>query len=1234
MPPQIDLKARIQNALAQCAHGDLLTNALALFAALGYRSDKQIRLPDNTARGFLAEFGDERFNAANALTDEWRSIDLVLQLTDTEINHTAQRALFDSHGVDRSNYQSYLIFAIELAGAAYARTALAKITREVNKLFAMPALILFKHGNTLTLSVIDRRLHKRDETKDVLEKVTLIKDIRLANPHRAHIEILFDLALPTLLERYHPQNFAALHDAWRAVLDTSELNKKFFRELANWFYWAQAHVSFPSGAGKNQAERNATALIRLITRLIFTWFIQEKDLVPPALFDEKQVSQLLADFAPARDTYYRAILQNLFFGTLNTEMGARAFRHEPKAGQRADDHMSHNRYRYKSYFANPDAWLALTRDIPFLNGGLFECLDKEVERDGKHELLRVDGFSDHPTNELNVPNYLFFADENDPRYFKARDNAQLNEVFGTKNKKYQVRGLVRLLHRYKFTIDENTPLEQEVALDPELLGKVFENLLAAYNPETGVTARKQTGSFYTPREIVNYMVDEALMAYLETQLKDPKGFRKPLGSKLRRLFAYTDEPHQFDARETAALIEAIDNLKLLDPACGSGAFPMGALHKLVLILRKLDPDNARWKAKQIAKASEIPDTTVRERVVADIEQSFNRNALDYGRKLYLIENCIYGVDIQPIAVQIAKLRCFIALIVDEKMDDAKENRGIRPLPNLETKFVAANTLLGLDKPKQMLLRNPAIESKEKELADVRRSLFTARTRETKEKHRKRDAALRKEIGELLKKDGWLPGAANQLATWDPYDQNAHADFFDAEWMFGVTDGFDVVIGNPPYLKERGNKHVFELVNHSTLGQLYHDGKMDYWFYFLHRAIELSRNTSGVIAFITSRYWINSQGARKLIRRIHSELKFINVIDIGSIPVFEEVAGYHMVSIYTKNLAKQKFVYKRLENVLSDIELLEDTENLRIYLLDNADIFSPSDEIIFVDNATKESIVDAIALGDICDISQGVVEATDKVTRKQLQNLRRTDIEVGTGVFVLTEEEITRLQLSQEKYKILKPYLDPSDVAKYSIRTDAKKFLIYSNKVTRDRIASEKSLRNLRKHLDHLSEFITSSNQPYGIHRPRDSKYFEESKIIFKNMFKQPEFALDREKYYVGMSFSLIISRNPAYDLRFILGILNSRFANGWFYSMGKHRGAGVDIGVEKLREFPIANIKKDEQQPIINLVDRILAAKRADADADTRAWEREIDELVYQLYGLTEDEIKIVEGKERLERGA
>ncbi len=363
-----DSKAQIQTALKNFAHGELQTNALDLFAALGYRSNKQLGLPEPTKEAFLQTWDDPSFRRDNALVDDWRVIDLVMQLTETELNQSAQRSLFDARAVDLDNYHSYLIFCLELAQPHYARTELARITREINKLFKMPALILFKHGDTLTLSVIDRRLHKRDADKDVLEKVTLIKDIRFRDPHRAHIEILNDLSLPKLVEDYHPQNFTAFHEAWRSVLDTSELNKKFFRELANWFYWAQAHVTFPNGAGKEETERNATSLIRLITRLIFTWFIQEKDLVPSDLFDENKIKTLLKDFDPKSSTYYKAILQNLFFGTLNTEMGARAFRHKPKPGQRADDFMAHNRYRYQDTFENSAAFLKLTENIPFLNG--------------------------------------------------------------------------------------------------------------------------------------------------------------------------------------------------------------------------------------------------------------------------------------------------------------------------------------------------------------------------------------------------------------------------------------------------------------------------------------------------------------------------------------------------------------------------------------------------------------------------------------------------------------------------------------------------------------------------------------------------------------------------------------------------------------------------------------------------------------------------------------------------
>jgi hypothetical protein len=511
------------------------------------------------------------------------------------------------------------------------------------------------------------------------------------------------------------------------------------------------------------------------------------------LFDEHKVTALLTDVSPKESSYYKAILQNLFFATLNQEMDKREFR---RNGQ---NFMAHNLFRYKSLLKTPNETLKLMAEIPFMNGGLFECLDKTLGSKEKPHYIRIDGFSDRDDNVVEVPNDLFWGQER---------IVDLSEAYGeNKFRSSKVAGLIRMLNRYKFTVAENTPIEEEVALDPELLGRVFENLLAAYNPETGATARKQTGSFYTPREIVNYMVDESLVASLRTKLAEAIPTSEKTEERLRQLFAYNNQAHEFQEHEVVALINAIDHLKILDPACGSGAFPMGILHKLVFVLSKLDPGNQRWKARQLAKANEIPDYTVRERVLADIEQTFGANELDYGRKLYLIENCVYGVDIQPIAVQIAKLRFFISLVVEQIVDPKAANLGIRPLPNLETKFVAANALIGIERPGQQLLRNLDIDAKELELRQVRERHFLARTPTTKARCREQDASLRAELAALLKSDGWNTSTAHRLATWDPYDQNASANFFEPEWMFGIAHGFDICIGNPPYgpVNKRQNK---------------------------------------------------------------------------------------------------------------------------------------------------------------------------------------------------------------------------------------------------------------------------------------------------------------------------------------------------------------------------------------------------------------------------------------------
>ena len=246
-----------------------------------------------------------------------------------------------------------------------------------------------------------------------------------------------------------------------------------------------------------------------------------------------------------------------------------------------------------------------------------------------------------------------------------------------------LKSLFEVLETYNFTIDENTSFDEELSIDPEMLGRIFENLLAEINPETGESARKSTGSYYTPRVIVDYMVDESLHLYLHEKTNIPE-------SKLRSLISYDledDNINPLKDEEKDSIAQALGAIKILDPACGSGAFPIGALQKIVFILQQIDQNGQLWFKKQ------IQNTPIELRKV--IEREFQEKNFDYIRKLGIIRENIYGIDIQPIATEISRLRCFLTLVVDERIDDTLENRGIEPLPNLDFKFVTANTLVGL-----------------------------------------------------------------------------------------------------------------------------------------------------------------------------------------------------------------------------------------------------------------------------------------------------------------------------------------------------------------------------------------------------------------------------------------------------------------------------------------------------------------------------------------------------------
>ncbi len=872
----------MKSALAYFQTLPLKDAARQLLARLGYQSDKFIAGAGSSPQAFLDLFGSgPAFDPAKALVSEWKTADLLFQLTDQELSR--ESSLFTDASVQAGLLKSYVFIAIELKGSDYARGKFSAIARQMNRLFPMPVMVFFKHQDRLTIAVINRRANKLDESKDVLGKVTLISGIALAQPHRGHLDILAALALPKLV---HPQkkpitDFDTLHAAWEQIFNVELLNERFYRELANWYFWALPQVEFPADLEPDDEKRRATGLIRLLTRLIFCWFLKEKGLIPEKLFHTTDLARLLKGFDPESETsstYYQAILQNLFFATLNQRMGKdgkgqpyRVFAKDEGFAKNRATYDINNLYRYEKLFAVPeDEALALFADIPFLNGGLFECLDRtEVESEKKRYL---DGFSRNPRKRPTVPDRLFFD---------SGETADLSAVYDDKKRKAEkVTGLITILNRYKFTIVENTPIDQEIALDPELLGKVFENLLASYNEETKTTARKQTGSFYTPRPIVDYMVDESLKAHLTRCLVEKAGMQeRDAKAGLDLLFAYTEKEHPFSEKEVATLITAIDALKILDPACGSGAFPMGVLHKLVYILGKLDPDNERWKQTQLAKLDSAP---MREQ----LEAAFAENNDDYGRKLYLIENCLYGVDVQPIAIQITKLRFFISLVCDQKTNrNKKDNHGIRPLPNLETKFVAADTLIGLPEMTQSLLVDPRVGLIEKEIESLYHSHFSEQRRDRKLANQRKVKSLRQELGKLLAESLMSPAKSKHVAEWDPFDPQSSADFFDPHWMFGrsLVEGFDIILGNPPYIS-------VERFAGTAAQKLWQErfktyaARGDVYCFFYERGAELLRK-GGTLIFITSNKWMRAGYGKNLRDLFLREVRIDEILDFGGVLVF-------------------------------------------------------------------------------------------------------------------------------------------------------------------------------------------------------------------------------------------------------------------------------------------------------------------------------------------------------------
>ncbi len=1250
MPARTDQRESIAEVLKALQHEPLADAGRRLFAALGYRSDRRISIA--TPKQFREQL-DPHGTLANRerdALDQIKSLHLLFQLTNAELD--VHGDMFDdAKAVQTSKIESYLFFAAELPPGHYTRTALSTLVRAVNKPLPMPALIFFRHGESVSLGIVHRRLHKRDQARDVLEKVTLIKDIAFADPIRAHLDILNDFVLANLDTDFGVSNFVRLHEAWQKRLDSYPLSNNFYREIADWYFWAHHQVEdgtirLPQHCDTEQEK--SLFLIRLLTRVIFCWFLVEKRLIPRDLFREHRVKTLLKTFNPSKDpkkpdvasTYYHAILQNLFFGTLNMPREQRAFREKKKSSERYDKNYGiTNLWRYETDFRAPVDWLTLAARVPFLNGGLFDCLDDKPGKKADNFIL--DGFSDNPKLGCDLPNDLFFGPDR---------TVDLSHDYGeeskrtARSKKAKVRGLIEILSHYKFTIEENTPLEEEIALDPELLGKVFENLLASYNEDTRTTARKALGGFYTPREIVSYMVDEALKVYLGSQVPRCKG-------ALDDLFSNKATLRDIQPNTRDALIAAIARVKILDPACGSGAFPMGALHRLVDLLRKLDEGNDMWRELQRRRAiaeTELAfqsgDRESREQRLRDINNTFEFNSSDYGRKLYLIENSIYGVDIQPIATQIAKLRFFISLVVDQKVDVKAENLGVRPLPNLETRLVAADTLIPIDKAESDLF-SEEIDKLRAELANIRHEHFNARSPANKRKWRDADAGKRQEIAGLLEREHAIPrDAARKLAAWDPYDQNAFAPFFDSEWMFGlpigkvsiegnssatllgnlalinqaggqteltastpreIDSGFDIVIGNPPYVRMEEIKHYKDAFR---AHYVCFTGRADLYVYFYEAALRLLRS-GGVISFITSNKYFRAAYGDTLRQLLASTTHIQHLIDFGDAPVFTAIA-------YPSIIIAQK---------LKEGSKPDESATVRALLWEPGPDVARFSEIV----ASKSiRLPQAGLVGDAWRITGGAVSSLIERLRNVGTTLREFSGDriyrgVVTGLndaFIIDSATRKRLVAEDKRAaEIIKPFLRGRDLKRWSAGTN-EQWLIYTRKgIDISRYPSVAAyMRPFKKALEERA----TKQEWYELQQPQYaySSAFESPKIIYPDIYEHQSFALDLTGSYLANTCYFL----PLAD-KLLCGILNSS-AVEWFYShiSNSVRGGYLRAFTDYVRQIPIPEVKKAQRAAMDRLVDFLTVLTRHfanhAADQTTRDplmlayWERVLNGLVYELY--------------------
>ena len=888
-------------------------------------------------------------------------------------------------------------------------------------------------------------------------------------------------------------NKSQLHQILWDSFDLEPVNKEFYKEISSYFVELKQHLA---GLDLFDEKHAAYFSSRLIGRLIFCWFIDKKGFINPEMqyFDVSQDST----------NYYHNKLEKLFFATLNTPLEERGIKFESVQSNLFSSHEREN-----NLFN-----IGVDMVTPFLNGGLFE------ERD---------------TDFVGNKNLTFPTD-----YFHR---------------------LIQTLNHYNFTTDESTSSFQQVAIDPEMLGRIFENLLAEQSEETGEQARKAKGAFYTPREIVDYMCRESLREYLKTKIP----YDEMRDSKLELLLdkkshEYRDQQknfRQYLKNYKSDIIDALDDLKVLDPACGSGAFPMGMLQLLVQVYERLEP-------------------------------RFDQ----YETKVSIVKNNIYGVDIEPMAVEISRLRTWLSIIVDEEVDSNK----VKPLPNLDFKFVCANSLIPLDQNgAQGLLDDSDLEEK---LVEIREKYFNARTHNSKKNLKDK---LNKLIGYSSngkQLSGFKSNRQLQLESYQPFNPENSTEFFDAEFMFGQSE-FGIVIANPPYISHDKIKEKNVIQQYDV-----YEPFADIYCYFIESGLKLLGN-DGILTYINSNSFIKAEYGKPL-RELLSKHSIVQLINIEDAQIFS-AATVNVAIIQVRNSKPLN------EDRLLLVNTIPKNLSFESFVKNNKYYFD-------VKNLNDESWI--LTDQDSFEVYKKIKNSGS--TLEEMGVFIRLGLATGANeVFILNEDQRNKfLNIDNKNRDILVPILKGRNIKRYAY-DDPSEYLILS----KNGINIPEEYPDIFRYLDAFDEkFKKRGAQGQNWWNLRACKFFDEFKkvkIIWQELSDKASFCIsEKELYLLNTAYFLIPPEK--FSPYSVLGYLNSRVVQFFIQKIAGTSGMGTTRWINAyVKKIPIPTALIRESEKLDHIVTQIIEAKAK----NSQDLEREVDQIIYKMLNLSDKEISIIENE-------